>query len=154
MQRKNLDRCDTAHQIADAKFNVLAERMAGHFVFDDERWRAHDRTHTELARNLTDYKRDSNEWRSSLSDLRATFQSKSEFEAKHDALGASLAAEVKPIESRLATVETWQLARDARERGVTSTLTAQRAVLLVVGSVIGTILAVGSLVTLFVSVVK
>jgi hypothetical protein len=152
MRRKNLDRCEARYELFDAKLGILDERMSGHWTLDDERWRSHDRTHVELARNLVDYKRESNEWRGTVSDIRSSFLLKSEYMANHDGLRSELLAETKPISARLAVVETWQLARDARERGVTSTLSAQRGVLLVVGSIIGTILGVAALASLIATV--
>ena len=153
-KRKNLHRCDAAHEVIGAELALRDERIASAKALAEEHWLAHDFVHQELARSLSEYKREANEWRATISDLRGAFVLKTEYEAKHDGLRAELFAEVKPIEQRLGAVVEWQLARDARERGVTSTLTAQRAVILVVGSIIGTVLALSSLATLIASVTK
>lgn len=152
MRRKNLDRCDEAHKVIAAQLELRDERIAGQKALELEHWTSHDHVHIELARSLSEYKRESNEWRATISDLRAAFVLKTEYGAKHDGLRAELFAEVKPIESKLETVSAWQLARDSRERGVTSTLTAQRTILIVVGSILGTILAVATLASLIASV--
>lgn len=153
-RRKNLDRCDAAHEVIYAQLELRDERIAGQKALELEHWTSHDRVHIELARSLSEYKRESNEWRATISDLRAAFVLKTEYQAKHDGLRAELFAEVKPTEARIANVETWQLARDARERGVTSTLTAQRAIFLIVGSIIGTILAAVSVASLIATVTE
>ncbi len=140
---------DDDRERLDAELALRDERITAQRDIQDERWRAHGDAHGELARCLSDYKKESNEWRGTVSDLRAAFVLKTEYGAKHEGLRVEIAAELKSIETRLGTVETWQLARDSRERGVTSTLTAQRAILLVVGSIIGTVVALGTLVNLF-----
>lgn len=152
--RKNLDRCEAAHGIFDAQLALRDERIAGQKALEVEHWTSHDRVHIELARSLAEYKRESNEWRATIADLRGAFLLKTEFQAKHDGLRAELFAEVRPLEARLATAESWQIARDGRERGVTTTLTSQRSVLLVVGSIIGTVFALASLATLVASIAK
>ena len=154
MRRKNLDRCEEAHATIEAELALRDERISSQKAIDREHWLAHDGVHQELARSLIEYKRESNEWRATVSDLRGTFQTKAEYQAKHDGLRAELLAEVKPTESALAALKEWQLQRDARERGVTSTLTAQRAIVLIVGSILGTILTVASLATLIASIAK
>ena len=44
-------------------WGVLAERVAGHWRLDDERWQSHSREHVGLAKALDAYKADANEWR-------------------------------------------------------------------------------------------
>lgn len=154
MRRKNLVRCEEARATIEAELALRDERIGSQKALSIERWVAHDFVHQELARSLTEYKREANEWRATIADLRGSFVLKTEYAAKHDGLRAELFSEIKPIETRLTSVETWQLARDSRERGVTSTLTAQRAVVLVVGAILGTILTVASLATLVASIAK
>lgn len=148
MRRKNV-KCTLDHQLIDAKIEVIEERISGHWTLDDQRWVGHGEAHKEFSRSLTEYKSSANEWRSTLADLRGNFLTKSEFEAKYSALRSELLGELKPMEATLGTVKEWQTARDARERGVTTTLSAQRTVLLVVGSVVGTVAALAGLIVLF-----
>jgi len=153
-RRKNLDRCEAAHDVFESELALRDERIASQKAIAAEHWLAHDNVHIELARSLSDYKRESNEWRASLADLRNTFLAKSEFSAQHNALRSELLGEIKPLEEKLGTAREWQTARDARERGVTQTLTTQRAILLIVGSIVGTMFAIASLTTLITSVTQ
>jgi len=57
------------------------ELHAGEKELDLQKWEAHREQHSSIARNLTEYKSQSNEWRGSLSDLRGTFATKAELEA-------------------------------------------------------------------------
>lgn len=63
-------------------------------MLDDERWDAHRAAHAELAGALATYKADANEWRGSLSDGRATFITRTEYEAEHRALSSGLGARI------------------------------------------------------------
>src|SRR3990167_7560755 len=65
---------------------VLAARMAGHWELDDERWRAHEKTHEQMASSLAEYKVLANEFRGALGDLRGTFLTQAEWHAEHRAL--------------------------------------------------------------------
>ena len=78
---------------------AIEERIVGRWNLDDERWRGHEATHRDLARNLSEYKTESNEWRSTVSDLRATFLTKNEFDAEHRALRSDMVGETKAIEA-------------------------------------------------------
>lgn len=147
-KKKNL-KCSLDHQLIDAKIGIIEERISGHWTLDDERWRAHDRLHIELARALSEYKTQANEWRTTLNDLRLNLVTKAEYEAKHESLRSELVSELRPIDAKVDTAREWQTARDARERGVTNTLSVQRTLLLVVGSIVGTIIGIASLVDLF-----
>ncbi len=101
---------------------AIEERIVGRWNLDDERWRGHKATHRDLARNLSEYKTESNEWRSTVSDLRATFLTKNEFDAEHRALKSDMGGEIKGIEStvsadrdRIAALESAKAARDAAD---------------------------------------
>jgi len=71
---------DLEGERAEAHEEMARERWAGHREqhasekeLSAQRWTAHDDQHETIARNLAEYKAQSNEWRGSLSDLRATF---------------------------------------------------------------------------------
>jgi peptidoglycan hydrolase CwlO-like protein len=101
---------------------AIEERIVGRWNLDDERWRGHEATHRDLARNLTEYKSESNEWRSTVSDLRATFLTKNEFDAEHRALKSDMVGETKALEAiensnrdRITALESAKAARDAAD---------------------------------------
>lgn len=74
------------HNEKHAAHDTLAEeRWSGHREKHDaekelsqQKWDSHTEQHASIARNLTEYKAQSNEWRGSLADLRATFVSNTE----------------------------------------------------------------------------
>jgi hypothetical protein len=105
------------------RLDSVAERTAGHWTLDDERWEAHKELATErwlahhevhiaVAESLRDYKRDANEWRQTLTDLRSTFMGRAEYLAEHKALEAKMHGEItantskmEALDSRLDIVE-------------------------------------------------
>ncbi|HYI66364.1 MAG TPA: hypothetical protein VEW95_05535 [Candidatus Limnocylindrales bacterium] len=63
-----------AHEeLARERWDAHAEKHAGEKEREAAKWESHDDQHESIARNLREYKEQSNEWRGSLSDLRATF---------------------------------------------------------------------------------
>ena len=115
-RRKNLK------ALEEADLEVINERARGRSALNEERWRGHSETHKDLATNLAAYKTESNEWRSTLSDLRLTFLSKTEFDAEHRALRADLSGDIKAVAVlveahgfRLSALETARATRDATD---------------------------------------
>jgi hypothetical protein len=90
----------------------------------DERWVAHKDSHAVIADALREYKREANEWRSTLSDLRSSFLPKNEFLSEHRALDAKLHGE---IIAALAKVEALDTRLDAVAGDVKTTSTEQIA---------------------------
>ena len=79
---------DLEGQRAEAHEEIARERWAGHREqhaaereLSAQRWTAHDDQHDAIARNLGEYKAQSNEWRGTVSDLRATFAPLSRIES-------------------------------------------------------------------------
>ncbi len=110
------------------RLDAVSERTAGHWTLDDERWEAHEKlaterwlahheVHTSVAESLRDYKRDANEWRATLSDLRTSFVSRAEYLAEHRALDAKLHGEISSIAAKLEALDTRV---DAVERAIQS----------------------------------
>ena len=94
--RGNLDdRLDTIIKIIDAMDRV-----------ETERWNAHRAAHDVVAEALRDYKRDANEWRSTLSDLRGSFIPKAEFSSEHRALDAKLHGEIERTAGKVEALDT------------------------------------------------
>ena len=59
----------------------LEARIDSGGQLDEQRWEAHKEQHTAIARNLTEYKSQSNEWRGALSDMRLSFVTKDEIKS-------------------------------------------------------------------------
>lgn len=68
-------------RFADERWDAHDNRHGSEKDLSAERWKAHDDKHDAIAHNLAEYKVQSNEWRASLSDLRATFAPVSRIEA-------------------------------------------------------------------------
>lgn len=89
----------------DDRLNAIRERMDGHSTLDDERWAAHKESHAVVEQSLRDYKRDANEWRASLADLRLTFIPRAEVQSEQRALEAKLHGEVQALATLLSTLD-------------------------------------------------
>jgi tetrahydromethanopterin S-methyltransferase subunit F len=138
VSRGNLeDRINTVNQRAD-----WMERLSL------ERWIAHKDTHGELATSLRDYKKESNEWRSTLADLRVTFIPKAEFLSEHRALDAKLHGEVVALSGMVAQMDARLDALTGDVKDLHTEQNARRSVFSDGRSVLGTIgLAVGIVAT-------
>ena len=90
----------------DDRLDSVKQRMDGHWTLDDERWTAHKSVHEVVAESLRDYKRDANEWRATLSDLRGTFIPKAEFQSEHRAQYAALHGEIEKLAGIVAALDT------------------------------------------------
>ena len=89
-----------------------------------ERWEAHRATHEVVAEALRDYKRDANEWRSTLADLRGTFIPKAEFMSEHRALDSKFHGELQAV---LAKIDTLDSRLDVAQGDIKDTRTEQIA---------------------------
>ena len=84
-----------------------------------QKWQAHVEQHASIARNLAEYKAQSNEWRGSLADLRSTFASVSSVEGLESQMRSTLAEVNRRIDTereerrdqqnlRVGAVDTWK----------------------------------------------
>jgi hypothetical protein len=89
----------------DDRLATIAQWRIDHEGLASERWMAHREVHTVVEQSLRDYKRDANEWRATLADLRGTFIPKAEFVAEHRALEAKLHGEIERLASILVTLD-------------------------------------------------
>ena len=80
------DGSEGAAELAKERWHAHRELHSGEKELDNSKWEAHREQHASIARNLAEYKAQSNEWRGSLSDLRASFATKTEIEALETAL--------------------------------------------------------------------
>jgi hypothetical protein len=85
----------------DDRLDTVNTRYDDHIILATERWTAHRDVHEVVAESLREYKRDANEWRQTLADLRSTFIPKAEYQAEHRALEAKLHGETDSLSSIL-----------------------------------------------------
>jgi len=90
----------------DDRLDTVKQRLDDHTELAKERWEAHRAVHDAVAESLRDYKRDANEWRATLSDLRITFIPKAEYLAEHRALEAKMHGEIQALASLVAGLDT------------------------------------------------
>jgi chromosome segregation ATPase len=90
----------------DDRLETVNTRFHDHQELATERWSAHREVHAVVAESLREYKKDANEWRSTLQDLRLTFIPKAEYLAEHRALEAKLHGEISNLVSKLDTLDT------------------------------------------------
>jgi hypothetical protein len=113
----------------------------------DEKWRGHEQHHESIARSLTEYKEQSNEWRGSLADLRQTFAPI----ARVDSIEKDIQRRYEELDTRISQEREErrenQNLRTGTQRGIT------QGTAIIVGSVafIGTVLSVVVIVVNFLS---
>ena len=112
----------------DDRLTAVRERMDGHWTLDDERWLAHAEVHRTDSITMRDYKREANEWRSTLSDLRLTFIPKAEFQSEHRALDAKLHGEISSLAALVSTIDARVDANTAALVASSTEQTARRGV--------------------------
>jgi len=78
------ERAEAHAELAKERWDAHHEKHRGEKELAEQKWDSHAAFHESIARSLVEYKVQSNEWRGSLSDLRATFASR----AEHDSLDA------------------------------------------------------------------
>ncbi len=89
----------------DDRLETILALLADLDKLELERWESHRAVHEAVAESLRDYKRDANEWRATVADLRGTFVPKAEFLSEHRALDAKLHGEVVALAGRLETLD-------------------------------------------------
>jgi hypothetical protein len=89
----------------DDRLETVITLLADMDKLEAERWEAHRAVHEAVAESLRDYKRDANEWRATLSDLRTTFIPKAEFQSEHRALEAKLHGEIQALSGKYDTLD-------------------------------------------------
>ncbi len=108
-RRRATDRLPLSDIVSTGNLNdrldTVNGRIDGHINVENERWVGHKEQHADLARSLSEYKSDANEWRSTLSDLRITFIPKAEFQSEHRALEAKLLGEIASLTTKVETLD-------------------------------------------------
>ena len=82
------ERADAHAELALERWEAHREKHAAEHDLADQKWKGHGDQHEAIARNLSEYKAQSNEWRGSLSDLRVSFATRVELEAVDNKLTA------------------------------------------------------------------
>jgi len=90
----------------DDRLETVLTLLADLDKLETERWEGHRAVHEAVAESLRDYKRDANEWRATLADLRGTFLPKNEFQSEHRALDAKLHGEIQALAGKVDTLDT------------------------------------------------
>ncbi len=85
----------------DDRMAISDQRVSGLQELANERWNGHKTQHDDLARNLREYKAENNEWRGTVTDLRADFLQKTESIAETRRLESLITG----LDSRLDSVE-------------------------------------------------
>jgi len=130
----------------DDRLETILALLAQSEKLEVERWYAHKAVHDAVAESLRDYKRDANEWRQTLLDLRSTFIPKAEFQSEHRALDAKLHGEIQSLAGRIETLDN---RLDTAQGDIKDTRTeqiARRTVFSDTRSVVAGIAALGGLI--------
>jgi hypothetical protein len=133
----------------DDRLETVLTLLADLDKLELERWEAHRAVHEAVAESLHDYKRDANEWRATLLDLRGTFIPKAEFMSEHRALDAKLHGEIQALAGMVATLDS---RLDTAQGDIKDTRTeqiARRSVFSDTRSIIAGLAAVAGLVVTF-----
>jgi hypothetical protein len=132
----------------DDRLDTVDARHAGHLLLASERWEAHRAVHDSVAESLRDYKRDANEWRATLTDLRTTFIPKGEYQAEHRSLESKLHAEItaeagrtNALDARLDIIEKQIQTITDREVTTRGVLSSGRNVIVLAFTVMGGLIA-------------
>ena len=140
------DEREEAHsELAKERWTAHRELHAGEKELAAQKWEGHEDQHESIARNLSEYKSQSNEWRGSLSDLRATFATA----ARVDGLEASMEHRLDELRASIATEREerrdQQNLRTGQEEGISRTTAIILALIAAVGAVLGGIAVVVNL---------
>ncbi len=93
------ERAEAHAELARERWQAHREQHESEKELAEAHWEAHRQQHDSIARNLAEYKAQSNEWRGSLSDLRATFAS----QATLDSIEAQMRAGMESLNTRIDT---------------------------------------------------
>jgi hypothetical protein len=133
----------------DDRLETVLTLLADLDKLEVERWESHRLVHEAVAESLRDYKRDANEWRATLADLRGTFLPKPEFQSEHRALEAKLRGEIAALAGKIETLDNRV---DVAQGDIKDTRTeqiARRSVFSDTRSIIAGLAAVAGLVVTF-----
>jgi chromosome segregation ATPase len=133
----------------DDRLAIVDTRIKGAERLGEERWQGHKEQHADLAASLREYKAEANEWRRTVSDLRADFLLKTEFLSEHKALESLLRGDITGLRSehtsldgRLDTVERAIQSINDREVTTRSVLSSGRNLVILAFTIIGGLIGV------------
>jgi hypothetical protein len=132
----------------DDRLETVKTWMDDHEKLAAERWNSHRAVHDQVAESLRDYKKDANEWRATLTDLRTTFIPKAEYLAEHRGLEGKILAllatqesRISALDSRLDSVESSIQTINDREATTRGVLSSGRNVIALAFTVLGSLIA-------------
>lgn len=109
------ERSEAHAELAKERWDAHREQHRGEKELAEQKWDSHREQHASIARNLTEYKAQSNEWRGSLSDLRSSFVTRAEIdgllgkaEGTHVAMNTRMDALEKIIDRAEGSLNTWR----------------------------------------------
>lgn len=141
-RRRSTDRPPFSEMVSRGNLDDRLVNVDNRFIanerLDAERWVSHKDQHLELARNLSDYKRESNEWRKTLLDLRDQFLLKSEFSSEARRLEGLHTG----LDSRLDAIERAVQSINEREVVTRSVLSSGRNLIILAFTIIGGLIGV------------
>ncbi len=123
----------------DDRLDIIRAKLQGTDQVAVERWRGHKSQHRELASNLREYKAQANEWRATLTDLRANFELKAEASAESKRLEALISG----MDARLDLVERAIQSINDREVTTRSVLSSGRSIIVLGFIVLGGLVGLG-----------
>jgi hypothetical protein len=126
---------------AHEDIHVINDRMG------EQRWVSHASEHESIAKNLSEYKAQSNEWRGSLSDLRLTFASKAEVENLETQIRAGLEAIRQDLATEREERRDQQNLRVGAQKGISQSTAIIVGAITLVGIILGIIVAVANFAT-------
>lgn len=137
------ERAEAHAELAKERWEAHAEKHLAEKELAEQYRQSHAEQHTSIARNLTEYKAQSNEWRASLSDMRSSFVTNAEIksllgqaESTHIAIGTKVEALDKRLDAEREERRDQYTLRAGQEQGISRTT----AVMVVAVGLIGTLL--------------
>lgn len=131
------ERAEAHAELAKERWEAHAAKHAGEKELAEQKWDAHANQHDSIARNLTEYKAQSNEWRGSLNDLRQTYLPRSEYESAHHALEAVVEALEKALANEREERRDQQNLRVGQQEGISRTAAIAVTAIGIVGTLLG-----------------
>jgi gamma-glutamyl:cysteine ligase YbdK (ATP-grasp superfamily) len=133
----------------DDRLETVLVLLADLDKLEMERWESHRAVHEAVAESLRDYKRDANEWRATLADLRGTFIPKAEFQSEHRALDSKFHGEMQALHAKIDTLDQRLDTAQGEIKDTRTEQLARRSVFSDTRSIIAGLAAVAGLVVTF-----
>jgi len=127
------EREDAHSEVAKERWGAHRDQHFGERELAEQKWESHKEQHGSIARNLAEYKAQSNEWRGSLNDLRSSFAPISQLDALESHVNSRLEELAKSLATEREERRDQQNIGSGRREGVIS---ARDLTLAVIGLVV------------------